>query len=129
LKATKSKILENFAVSWLIAWGMSYIATAIFAPSIAGDFRVGILTYTLVGILIIATSTLKWFPNTNPFDRIRRFTLFVLASMSILSGVQSWTGVLIWNVPFASKELFQITMAFMDFISAVFMLILVPPED
>jgi hypothetical protein len=39
-------------------------------------------------------------------------------------GVASWTGLVQWNVPFVNVELFQVSMAFADLLSAVFMFVI-----
>lgn len=54
--------------------------------------------------------------------RVNAILLVVLAMLSVYSGVASWTGKAIWAVPFANKEIFQVSMAFLDLLGAVFML-------
>jgi hypothetical protein len=55
---------------------------------------------------------------------LRRFALFILGVFMVWGGVASWTGLAVWKVPFPNKEFFQVSMAFPDLLSVVFMFIL-----
>ncbi len=125
--------LERISIAWLTAWGISYIATALIAPEIAGTNTNNNITsafYFLTGILFIMALILRHIGYKRQTSRyISDIILIILTFFEIVSGVASWTGVVTWNVPFANKELFQVTMGFMDFVSAVFMLILILPEN
>jgi len=116
--------LELVATAWLLAWGMSYIITAIFAPSIGGDVTSGMLFYGFLGIVLTTVTILLQFKLSTLTRVFLCFVLFALAVVSVFGAVISWSGIAIWNVPFADKTIFNITMAFIDFISAVFMLVL-----
>jgi len=113
--------LKNFAVAWLIMWGISYVMVALVAPGVS-DVEPWI--YALLGAAIVFVSLGTYFtmqePSANPL--IYSVALIVLAVLQVWGGVTSWTGEFIWNVPFASKEIFQVSMAFADFIAAAFMI-------
>ena len=118
--------LERFAVAWTIMWGMSYIVTALFAPEITGDTTlVGTLLFSILGTLILITLILLHTKR----ERIGKFLFGVLGCMMTFGGVASWTGLVRWNVPFVVVDLFQVSMAFADLISAVFMFVLATTEE
>jgi len=116
--------LELIASAWTLAWGISYIITAIFTPSIGGDTNTGIAFYGILGILITISTILLQLKLQTITRVILCYLLIDVSIASIAGAVGSWSGIVTWNVPFADKALFSITMAFMNFISAVFMLIL-----
>ena len=120
--------LELVATAWLLAWGISNIMTAIFTPSIAGDVGsdavLGMLFYGSLGIILTTVTILLQFKLSTLTRVFLCYILFALAVMSVFGTVASWSGIAVWDVPFADKAGFNISMAFMDFISAVFMLIL-----
>lgn len=116
--------MENLKVvttAWLIAWAFAYLATAIFAPGIAGDVLLGQILYAVMGLIIIVSLALLRAQNTD-FRNVGMILLFVSALFAIYGAVASWTGLAVWNVPFQAKEVFQATMGLMDFLGAVFML-------
>lgn len=117
--------MRKFALAWLLMWALSYFAVATLAPGVGGTSeRVGAALYTLVGGLILIALTLT--VTQSPMLRgTGKLMLLVLGLFEVWGGVASWTGVSIWNIPFANKELFQVSMAFADLISAAFMLYLV----
>jgi hypothetical protein len=101
-------------------WAFSYLAVAFLAPGVSGDVNLGVILYGLIYVWIVVTfAVYVWGSQT-----IGRISFFILGIFSTFSGVASWTGVAIWNVPFANKELFQVSMAFADLISAAFMFFL-----
>lgn len=142
-------VLNRFAVAWLLAFGISYIATAIFAPGVAGDPVQGMIVYTLLGVAILAAVALRTFTESQevsvplkpgvkmrievegPRRNLGRVLLAVLGVIEVIGCVTSWTGVGVWNVPFPNKEVFQVSMALMDMVSAVFMFCLASavPEE
>jgi len=139
-------VLNRFAVAWLLAFGISYIATAIFAPGIAGDPVQGMIVYTVLGLVILAAVALRTFTESqevsvslrkevkmdirvmSPIQNLGRVLLAVLGVIEVVGCVTSWSGVAVWNVPFPNKELFQMSMAFLDMLSAVFMFLLASTE-
>jgi hypothetical protein len=119
--------LKNVTNAWLIAWAFAYLVTAVFAPGIAGDVLTGQILYAIVGLLIIVSLALLHGRNTD-LRNGGMILLFGLAAFSVFGAVGSWTGLVVWNVPFQAKEVFQVTMGLMDFLGAVFMLIRVTLE-
>jgi hypothetical protein len=105
-------------------WALSYIIVAFLAPNIGGGSTISnIVDFLAFGIALLSATVLTSWTKGN-MRTTGRVILVVLATISVGSGVASWTGVALWNVPFADKELFQISMAFADLIGAVFMLYL-----
>jgi len=103
-------------------WAISYFAVATIAPGISGDpndvwLYAGFGGALLIGVILTQLSSVV-------LNSIGKVVLFLLAVISIGSGIASWAGVEIWNVPFLSKELFQVSMAFADLIAAAFMFVL-----
>lgn len=112
-------MLKNFAIAWTLMWGLSYIVVAMIAPDIS-DLP-GIV-YIVTGELIIMGVTMKVCDiHARGFTNI---FLGCLGGLMIYGGIASWTGVAIWNVPFENLELFQVSMAFADLLSATFMFVL-----
>jgi hypothetical protein len=116
------KIIKQFAIAWNIMWAFSYLVVAFLAPNIGGGSTTGnMLIFLAFGIALLSATVLtSWTKGT--MRTAGRILLVILAIISVASGVASWTGVALWNVPFANKELFQVSMAFADLIGAVFML-------
>ena len=111
--------LRKFAVAWLLMWAFAYIMTAFFAPYIgAGDVIVNFAIFYALGSWILCSLILYWVER---FRFIGRIFLFILGLVEVFGGIASWCGLVVWNVPFANKEIFQVSMAFADLISAVFM--------
>ena len=112
----------RFAIAWLLMWGFSYIAVAMIAPGIAGpDIIDNIVLYSGLGIWILATvATVLKKINSIYY----RASFAVLAVVMVFAGVGSWAGTALWNVPY-QNGLAQVSMAFADLISAVFMFYLV----
>ena len=98
-------------------WGISYIITAIVAPSISDAPAI---FYGILGAFIIIMVFLMHFIRGRPVT----IAFFALGIMMTYGGVVSWTGAGLWNVPFPNKDLFQISMAFADMLSAVFLFLL-----
>ena len=122
--------LERVAKAWLIAWGISYIATAAFAPGIGGSSVEGAVVYSLLGAAILAAVACRTYTAharalvPSPIWIVGRWLLAILGLIEVIGCVASWTGLSMWNVPFANKEMFQVSMAAADLISAVFMFLL-----
>lgn len=118
------KTLTEFALCWVLMWGIAYIATAIYAPSIGGDPLPSSVIYFALGSVLIIVVLIRAFKHdpTELLSYCPRVVLFVIALLEIYGGIVCWTGLAIWNVPFANKELFQVTMAFADLVSAVLMM-------
>lgn len=121
MSATKSNLVR-LSVAWLVMWAISYFAVAIIAPGISGDpydvwLYAGFGVALLVGVVLTQLSSVI-------LNSIGRVALFLLAVLSIGSGIASWAGVAVWNVPFPDKALFQVSMAFANLIAATFMFML-----
>ena len=109
------KELKKLAISWTTMWALSYIIVAFITPWTHPIFFI-LLGIYLIFISLLAALDTKHFLLSTAF--------FVSAVLMVFGGVASWTGVIIWDVPFASKEIFQVSMAFADFIAAAFMVYL-----
>jgi hypothetical protein len=107
---------RTLLLSWLLMWGLSYIACAILAPNIMPGTSNSF--YALVGIFIILCVTGHAFNKTR---NITRVGFFIFAILETFSGVGSYTGAYLWNVPFQDLAPFQVSMAFADLISAAMM--------
>jgi hypothetical protein len=114
--------LKKFAVSWTAMWAISYIVVALVAPSISD---VSPDLYGLLGTGLLAMSVLSAVePEEDAVNFFLGLAYLGIAILMVYGGVTSWTGEFIWNVPFEAKELFQVSMAFADFIAAAFMLVI-----
>jgi hypothetical protein len=118
------KLFNRLVVSYLAVWAFSYIIVAIFAPQISGDPLFGRLVYMCIGAVLLVS---LWLFSDRPAglnlkaNRIGQVFLLVLSIVSVYGAVTSWTGLATWNVPFANKELFQVSMALANMIAAVLM--------
>jgi len=114
--------LKSLAASWNVMWGISYIIVALVAPSIS---EIPSIIYALLGgaIIVFVAWTYISLDFTGRF--FLSLTLFFLAGLEVYGGVTSWTGVFLWNIPFTNVEIFQVSMALADFISAAFFILLV----
>jgi hypothetical protein len=117
--------LKKFAVSWIVMWALSYIVVALVAPQVSD---VSPIVYGLLGagllVMSILTVLQEWNTQNDMFGFLLGLAYFSVAVLMVYGGVTSWTGISIWNVPFEAKEVFQVSMAFADFIAAAFMLYL-----
>jgi len=131
---------KKLCIAWLVMWALSYLLVAVIAPGIGGSpiwessllfLAFGIALFTAIIFVSWSSFYLKQtlVPNTvegtkaaKNLGLIGRIMLIILAMLSVYSGVASWTGVALWVVPFANKEVFQVSMAFADLIGAAFML-------
>jgi hypothetical protein len=114
--------LKRIAISWTATWALSYIVVAFEAPSISD---VSPILYGLLGVGLLVMSIVSAVePEEATVNKILGVAYFVIAYLMVYGGVTSWTGTFIWNVPFEAKELFQVSMAFADFISAAVMIYL-----
>jgi hypothetical protein len=110
--------LSDLAEAWIVLWGISYILTAVLTPNIskASPFLYGALGAFILFIVVL---------NHVAYDNLGYYivaALFLAMALSMVYGaIVSWTGLGLWNVPFPSKEPFQISMAVFDMISALFM--------
>lgn len=102
-------------------WGLAYIITALIAPWV-GDSDIGVNAIIFAGLGAWTLLSLVALYSNRPL--VGRISLFSLGVAEVFGGIASWVGIGIWNVPFPNKELFQVSMAFADLISAVFMFIL-----
>jgi len=115
--------LSKLAVAWLIMWGLSYIIVAIIAPNIATDTPA--VFYVWLGCLILFGLLLRYLAHDKIGYTIVKLCFFALGTLMVGGGVASWTCVARWNVPYMAPDLAQVSMAFADLISAVFMFVLV----
>jgi len=109
--------LTKFSIAWNIMWGLCYALAALFTPYIAEGYT---WLYVILSIAILS-SILCLFSKVTLVIYSGRICLFILAIIEVFGGITSWSGLYTWNVPFPNKEIFQVSMAFADLISAVFM--------
>jgi len=102
-------------------WGLSHIIIAIFPSWVLSYSVEDILFSGFLGTIILLALLLLHVPNNPIAYYASRIIFFLLGILMVYGGIVSWTGLIIWNVPFQNKELFQISMAFADLLSAVFM--------
>jgi hypothetical protein len=114
--------LKKLAISWTAMWALSYIVVAFEAPSISD---VSPILYGLLGVILLVMSMVSAVePEEATVNGILSLVYLFIAHLMVYGGVTSWTGTFIWNVPFEEKELFQVSMAFADFISAAVIIFL-----
>jgi hypothetical protein len=114
--------LKDFAEAWTIMWGLSYIMVALVAPKISGASDA--LSYAILGGFILFAILLSEIADDQFGYYIVGGILSFLGGAEVFGGVASWSGVAQWNVPFPNKEIFQVSMAFADLLSAVFLILL-----
>ena len=113
--------LKDLAEAWTIMWGISYIITALVAPSIS---EAPAFAYGVLGAFILFTVFLMHLAYDKLGYHIMAGAFFALGITMTYGSVVSWTGAGLWNVPFPNKDLFQISMAFADMLSAVYLFLL-----
>ena len=119
--------LRSFALAWNIMWGLCYVLVALIAPDIAGlPFLFGGILYASLGIILLAAVGLSLFGTHANFGRL---VFFVMGVLMVWAGVESWTGLGLWKVPFENKELFQVSMAAADLLSGASMFFLSLTKD
>lgn len=111
--------LMKVALAWTTMWGISYIITALITPTISLDTPP--LFYGCLGLVILIGVLAKILAHDTVGFVLVGLLFAVLACFMVYGGVASWAGLGIWNVPFANKEIFQVSMALADFIAAAFM--------
>lgn len=114
--------LKTLALAWTLMWGLTYIMVALVAPNIALDTPA--LFYVFLGFFFLTTLVLRYVAYEKLGRTIVRCLFFGLGVFEVVGGVMSWTGAGLWNVPFADVALFQVSMAFADLFSAVFLFVL-----
>ena len=114
----------KISVAWCLMWGFSYLMVVLVDPGVGGPpVWQDIVAFSVFGILLLAAAVLKAYVTKNKI--VQQFSiglLLVLAALSVYSGIASFTGAQLWVVPFANKEFFQVSMALMDLLGAVFMI-------
>lgn len=120
------KAIRQFAAAWVLMWSLSYIMVAIVAPFISD---VAPLVYGTLGVWLAFTLLLQHLA----YDKLGRCIVRMLwvcnGVLMVYGGITSWTGVAVWNVPFPNKEVFQVSMALADLLSAVLMFSLALSTD
>lgn len=114
--------MAKIALAWTTMWGISYILTALIAPTISLDTSPWF--YGFLGAIILIGVFAKMLAHDAIGFAVIGAFFTNLACLMVYGGVASWAGLSIWNVPFLNKELFQVSMAFADFISAAFMMVI-----
>jgi len=100
-------------------WAFAYIVMALVAPQVGGgDTFINFVIYLGLGIWMIIALILY---ASSTVIVVGRVFLFILGLIEVFGDITSWCGIGVWNVPFPNKELFQVSMAFADLLSAVFM--------
>lgn len=111
--------LRDFAVAWNVMWALTYIIVAVIAPNISLDTPA--LFYIIFGAVLLFCVLVQYLATDALGRRLAALPLIFFGIIMTYTGVASWTGVLLWNVPFANVEIFQVSMAFADLFSAVFL--------
>ena len=128
---------KKLVVSWLLMWALSYLVVAVVAPGVGGSpVWLSVMEFLVFGVALLAATLLTGFDalasrfkSGKSVKLVARVALVVLAVLSVYSGIATWAGVFIWVVPFANKEVFQVSMAFADLIGAAAMLYLALGDD
>lgn len=115
--------------SWILMWGIAYLACAIVAPDIFLDLPVLISRLTLITVGTIMICGLIFANNRDIFGqpvsqsiaKVGRVILFVMGVEETFGGILSFSGQIMWNVPFADKALFNVSMAFAELVTAMFL--------
>jgi hypothetical protein len=113
--------LTDLAEAWIVLWGISYLITAAIAPHISDTPP---FIYGILGFLLLFFMALRYLAYDNLGYYAVSTLFFAMSLLMVYSAVASWTGLGLWNVPFPSKEPFQISMAFLDMFSAIFLYLL-----
>jgi len=110
--------LRSIALAWMLTIAVCYFSLAIFTPSATGDPPlVGAIEYGLLGLGFLLATVLPYFPSAKTVARVLQFVLGVLLAWGAM---WSWMGLGLWNVPFPDKALFQVSMAVLNVLTAVF---------
>lgn len=112
--------LRRFAVAWCLMWSLSYVVVAVVAPGIS-DFNN--IVYASLGAWILLSLVLSYLVHDRFGRVIIRVMFFAQGVLMVYGGVTSWAGLAVWNVPF-NPEMFYISMAFADLLSAAFFFVL-----
>lgn len=109
----------DFKRAWLAVWGVMYIMCVFptsnlikHAPPIAEN-----LLFSMLGFgIILSLVAVEMGNKARPAGAI---ALLALSIVQAYGCVEGFTGGIVWNVPFESQSVFQVSMSFMDFVSAV----------
>lgn len=113
--------LNDLVNGWIIMWAGAYFFCAWLKPDVLGITTATegatyflILGMTmLVGLYLTANEHTEISKRTK-IRRLGRIILFVVGIVECLLGVQCWIGIPKWNVPFPNKEIFTVSMSFLD---------------
>jgi len=111
--------LRDLAVAWNIMWALSYIFVAVVAPNISLDTPA--LFYVALGAVLLFCVLVQYLATDSLGRKLASLPLITFGVIMAYGGVVSWTGAGLWNVPFANVEIFQVSMAFANLLSAVFL--------
>jgi len=125
------KNLKLLALSWIMMWAATYIAVAFIAPTVGGVFNnIYMFLYGALLTLCVAGQFLPYTgKHAKTVSRASKIGLFGFAIAEVIGGVMSFTGALMWNLPFANIEVFQVIMAFMDLVAASLLFFIVLDRD
>lgn len=113
----------NFRDAWILMWGLAYVACGFSNPDIVGNFTLAtsMMFLFFMGFLLLIGFALMEISTITMYKTLGRILLLIAGVMETIGGVVSWTGVIVWNVPFADKALFNVSMAIFDLVSASFL--------
>ena len=118
-KATHgTQIHRTFSFSWILMWSLTYIVCAVLKPDLAdGALGRGMTPVNPIHLGFGSLLLLALVFN-------RKSLLLGCGIIEVFAGVASWVGFIRWNVSWAVgyDPLAQISMAFLDFVSAAFLL-------
>ncbi len=100
-------------------WATTYIMVALIAPTVS---TTPAWIYAFLGAVMIFCVLVQYIATDNIGRFIAAIPLVLFGGLMTFGGVASWTAAGgYWNVPFANLELFHVSMAFANLISAVFL--------
>lgn len=109
--------LREIAIAWMLTIAVGYFSLAILDPTITGDTTiVGAIFYGILGVAFLAAATLPY----TPYKTAGRILQFILGVILALGAIESFISLAVWNVPFVNVEVFQVGMALLNVLTAVF---------
>lgn len=110
---------RDVAVAWNVMWALTYVFVAVLAPTIS---TMPAWTYALLGVLLLFFVLVQYLATNAVGRNLSAIGLIALSLLMAYGGVDSFTAATgFWNVPFANLELFHVSMALADLLSAFFL--------
>lgn len=110
----------NLKESFVLAWGLAYIACSVLKPSIHGTSAIlGIMIMIPWGSVMITGLFLS---RTENYKKTGAVMLLIIGILEVFGGVASWTGLNTWHINLGNRTLLQVSMATYDFVAAIVLL-------